>query len=66
MPASAIIISKSTNPQREGDRAAGNAAAAAKKGAGVADARTLACLRARKSRQRQPGCQGSPIARRLS
>jgi hypothetical protein len=28
-------------PQREGDRAAGNAAASAKKGAGVDDARTL-------------------------
>ena len=28
-------------PKREGDRAAGNAAASAKKGAGVDDARTL-------------------------
>ena len=41
MPASAIIISTLTKPQREGDRTAGNAAASAKKGAGVDDARTL-------------------------
>jgi hypothetical protein len=41
MPASAIIISTLTKPPREGDRAAGNAAASAKKGAGVDDARTL-------------------------
>src|SRR6202795_4302793 len=38
-------------PQREGDGAAGNAAAAAKKGAGVDNAGTLSRLRGRKGRQ---------------
>ena len=42
-------------PDREHDGTAGNADAAAKKGAGVDDTRTLPRLRGRKSRQRQPG-----------
>ena len=59
MPASAIIISTLTKPpSAKAIAPPATAAAAAKKGAGVDDARTLACLRARKSRQRQPGCQG--------
>jgi hypothetical protein len=54
MPASAIIVSTATNPPNEGDGAGGNAAATAKKGAGVDNARTLPRLRGRKSRERQP------------
>ena len=59
MPASAIIVKTAGNPpQRQGGRAAGNAAAAAEKGAGIDDPGSLPGLCGRKRRQRQPRCQG--------